>query len=89
MDIIVEYACDLYGDHTSSYNFLIDTEKLKFTCQFKALKFINECTECLNKDKVLDLMGIPNKIKNLIKEDSLDKEEEEYVEYKLKSVNYE
>jgi len=34
-------------------------------------------------------MGISDKVKNLIKEDSLDKEEEEYVEYKVKSVNYE
>ena len=44
MDIIVEYACDSYGDHTASYNSLIDTEKRKFTCSFKALRFINECT---------------------------------------------
>lgn len=89
MDIVVEYACDSYGDHTASYNSLIDAEKRKFTCEFKALKFINECTECLNKDKVLDLMGISDKIKNLIKDDNLYKEEEEFVEYKVKIVNYE
>jgi hypothetical protein len=89
MDIVVEYACDSYGDHTASYNSLIDTEKRKFTCSFKALKFINECTECLNKNRVLDLMGISNQVKNLIKDDSLNTEEEEFVEYKVKSVNYE
>lgn len=89
MDIVVEYACDSYGDHTASYNSLIDTEKRKFTCQFKALKFINECTECLNKNRVLDLMGISKQVKSLINEDSLNTEEEEFVEYKVKIVNYE
>jgi hypothetical protein len=54
----VVYACDVFGDHQAEPHRLTDVDSKEFKDLDKALKFANECSECLNIEDLLYQAGV-------------------------------